>query len=115
MPDNRELKPAAGMPATIRRLDAEALTNILLPQFSEFDLNQHVNNTRYLDWCLNALGVDLLKDQCIKSFDVNYDAEILPDTEVRTELTLKDGRFAFVGFEGEKQHFAVGGMLSSRE
>ena len=115
MPDNRELKPAVGMPATIRRLDAEALTNILLPQFSEFDLNQHVNNTRYLDWCLNALGVDLLKDQCIKSFDVNYDAEILPDTEVRTELTLKDGRFAFVGFEGEKQHFAVGGMLSSRE
>lgn len=114
MPDNRELKPAAGMPATVRLLDAQRTTHTLMPQFSEFDLNQHVNNTRYLDWCLNALGADVLKEQCIKAFDVNYDAEILPGTEVRTELTVKDGRFAFAGFAGEKQHFAVGGILENR-
>ena len=115
MPDNHELKPAAGMPATVRLMEGESLSRTIEPQFADFDLNQHVNNTRYLDWCLNALGTDRLRNQCVKSFDVNYDAEILPGSAVRTELALAADRFAFVGFEGEKQHFAIGGQLQERD
>ena len=114
MPDNRDLKPAAGMPATIRLMDGEKITQSLAPQFADCDLNQHVNNTRYLDWCQNALGLDVLRERLILSFDVNYDAEILPGSEVQTELTVSDDRFAFAGSIGEKQHFAVGGTLIRR-
>lgn len=114
MPDNRDLKPAAGMPATVRLTADGKTSQTLLPQFSEFDLNQHVNNTRYMDWCLNALGTDILRENCVTSFDVNYDAEILPGMEIRTELSAADGRFAFAGFAGDKQHFAVGGVMAKR-
>ena len=102
------------MPATIRLMDGEKRMQLLTPQFADCDLNQHVNNTRYLDWCQNALGLDVLRKQLILSFDVNYDAEILPGSEVQTELTVSDDRFAFAGSIGEKQHFAVGGTLIKR-
>ena len=115
MPDNRGLKPAAGMPATVRMAEGERAVQTLIPQFADCDLNGHVNNTRYLDWCMNALGAEVLRGRCVKCFDVNYDAEILPGVSLRTELALSEDRFAFAGFDGEKQHFAIGGVLEKRE
>ena len=38
-----------------------------------FDLNGHVNNAKYMDWCWNALGVEALTGRCIAVFDVEYD------------------------------------------
>ena len=48
------------------------------------------------------------------SFDINYDAEILPGTELRTELTMDGDRFAFSGFSGDKRHFSISGKLAPR-
>jgi len=45
---------------------------------------------------------------------VNYDAEILPGTEIRTEMTCEGDKFAFFGYEGGKRHFSVGGKLTLR-
>ena len=104
----------AGMPATVRLPDGVSENGEVLPRFSELDLNRHVNNTRYLDWCQNALGLERLMDREIASFEVNYDAEVLPGTHVQTALALQEDYFAFGGFEGEKQLFAVGGILRSR-
>ena len=77
-------------------------------------MNRHVNNTKYLDWCVNALGVDVMAENCITAFDVNYDAEILPGSVIRTELTRDGEKFSFCGFNGAKRHFSVGGTLAAR-
>lgn len=114
MPDNRDLKPAAGMPATVRALPADAELQAIEPVFTDFDTNGHVNNTKYLDWCCNALGMERMKQYCIPSFDVNYEAEILHGCKVRTELRVVDERFSFLGFDGEKQLFAISGKLEKR-
>ena len=114
IPDNRELKPAAGMPATVKPCAGEAKVSVIAPQFTDLDTNGHVNNTKYLDWCCNALGMDVMKEYCIMSFDINYDAEILPGTELRTELTMDGDRFAFSGFSGDKRHFSISGKLAPR-
>lgn len=115
MPDNAELKMAAGMPATVRPLDGEVKPGVVIPQYTDLDVNEHVNNAKYLDWCCNALGIEVLREKCIMSFDVNYDMEIRPGCEVRTELTMKDDEFAFCGFVEDKKSFSVGGKLVSRK
>ena len=84
------------------------------PQFTDFDVNRHVNNTKYLDWCLNALGVEVMENWCVTSFCVNYDAEIRQGAQVRTQLCWEDGRFTYCGFAGEKRHFGISGQLSHR-
>ena len=61
----------------------------------------------------NALGIGILKDRAVTAFDISYDMEILPGCEISTELTVKDGRFAFLGFsEDGKRRFGVSGTLT---
>lgn len=115
MPDNSDLSPAAGMPATLRALPGDVQTGSIAAQYTDLDVNEHVNNTKYIDWCCNALGVETMQDKCVLSFDVNYDLEIRPGAQIRTELTREGDRFVFSGFSGDKKHFSVGGMLSARE
>lgn len=114
MPDNSDRTPAAGMPATVRALPGDVKTGSYTAQYTDLDVNRHVNNTRYLDWCCNALGTAVMDAHALSSFDVNYDAEILPDTGVRTELTRDGLHFVFCGYEGDKRHFGISGTLTPR-
>lgn len=114
LPDNGDMAMTAGMPATVRPCGGEAVNGIITPSFTDMDVNIHVNNARYLDWCCNALGIELLSEKCILGFDVNYDAEIRPGCGIRTELTREGDSFAFCGFEGARRHFAVAGKLAKR-
>ena len=114
MPDYSDMKPALGMPAAVKPCGADPVTASVAPQFTDLDSNGHANNTKYMDWCCNALGIETMKDNIIISFDVNYDAEILPGAEVRTELTREGDRFAFFGYSGDKRHFSIGGRLCPR-
>lgn len=114
VPSDPALKSLLGLPATVRALNGEGTISSLQPVFTDYDTNQHVNNTKYLDWCQNALGMDVLKNQCLAAFDVNYDAEILPGTILTTELKRENDRFTFLGQADGKQHFAISGTLCPR-
>jgi len=74
-------------------------------------MNGHVNNTRYIDWCCNALGINTLRQYELASFALNFNQEVRPGQELRTELRRQDSAFSFSGFEGDTRHFDVGGML----
>ena len=115
LPKTDEPPMVLGMPATVRPLDCDARIGVVTPSFTDLDVNMHVNNTKYLDWCLNALGTEILKNRRLLSFDVNYDAEVLPGAKIRTELTMEGDKFTFCGFDGTKKHFSIGGVLSPRD
>ena len=111
MPDNRDLTAPMGMPATVEEIPSQAITIDRLPVYTDLDVNGHVNNTRYLDWCCNALGIDVMRTHVMTTFCVNYNQEILPGQEVHTELHVDGSRFSYSGFEGDVRHFDVGGTL----
>ena len=98
-------------PATVRPIDDSPEMGYLNPQFTEFDVNGHVNNTKYLDWCWNALGFDALKSRGIECFDVNYDGEVLPGELINTELCRDGDAFSFCGSVGDKRRFGIAGRL----
>ena len=52
-----------------------------------------------------------MRENALMQFAVNFNQEILPGQEVRTVLHRDGERFSFSGFEGDKRHFDVGGML----
>ena len=113
LPDNSDMP--AGVPlGTIRPLTGEAQVTELIPPYSDFDLNGHVNNTKYLDWACNALGHEALEQCRVASFAVCYDAEILPGETIRTELLRRDDHFSFCGFNGGRRRFCVVGELEKR-
>lgn len=113
MPDNSDLTAPMGMPATVEEVSGEVTESLRLPVYTDLDVNGHVNNTRYLDWCCNALGIDTMRSHAMTQFAVNFNQEILPGQEVCTVLKQDGERFSFSGFEGEKRHFDVGGILTA--
>ena len=56
--------------------------------YTDIDLNGHLNNTSYIEYILNLHDNDFLKDKRIKRITINYDKEIKPTDIV--EL-YKDG------------------------
>lgn len=115
MPDNSDLTAPMGMPCTVEEIAAAPSEREQAPLYTDLDVNGHVNNTRYLDWCCNALGVDVMKAHELRSFALNFHHEILPAHRIRTELRCDGERFSFSGFAGDTRHFDVGGVLAPRE
>ena len=111
MPDNSDLNAPMGMPATVEEIAAASQESLRIPVYTDLDVNGHVNNTRYLDWCCNALGIDVMRTHEMRRFAVNYNQEILPGQEVRTVLRHDGNTFSFSGVEGDIRHFDVGGTL----
>ena len=95
-------------PRTVRPAGGELTAGEFVPPFTDFDVNGHVNNTKYMDWFWNALGAEALKNREVAAFDINYDREILPGETIRTGLSLaEDGACVFCGGTGGKRCFSA--------
>ena len=44
--------------------------------FSDLDALNHVNNVKYIEWCLDCLPIDILEKKLIKAIDINYLKEV---------------------------------------
>lgn len=114
MPDNSDLIAPLGLPAPVTEVSGTLETATYLPQYTDLDCNQHVNNTRYMDWCCNALGIDTMRQNCLRRFMLNFDLELRPGQEVRTELRRLGNEFSFCGFHESQRHFDIGGSMEPR-
>lgn len=65
---------------------------------SDLDLNNHVNNTRYAQWILDAVPLPLLKTAQLHEYEINF----LAETKKGDEITLQRGKDAgaWVHFQG---------------
>lgn len=114
MPDNSDLLAPLGLPATVTEVSGTLETEDFLPAYTDLDVNMHVNNTRYMDWCCNALGIDTMRTSFLARFAVNYDTELRPGQQVHAELRRLGNDFSFCGFHDGLRHFDIGGTLAER-
>lgn len=50
--------------------------------FSDLDVVNHVNNVKYLEWCLDLIAPEILLQQTFKSLDMNFLNELLLQDKV---------------------------------
>lgn len=111
IPDVLELEPAI----KISMKQAEVLgRNILtkhIPQYTDIDVNGHVNNARYIDWLCNDLGFEFFKQFKIESIVIKYESEILPGDEVESFLLISDDEkdFQYRGYVNGVKVFDIVG------
>ena len=75
--------------------------------YSEYDHNNHVNNTRYADYCMNVFSIAELQDKRVATFGISYikqckEGEILRFYRKETE----NGEFLVQG-KNEKEEIVV--------
>jgi len=65
---------------------------------SDLDIVNHVNNTKYLEWCLDVLDVESVLRKEIVALEMNFLRELNLDDEVTicTDLVEKPGYFSVI-------------------
>ncbi|MFL5785386.1 MAG: acyl-[acyl-carrier-protein] thioesterase [Bacteriovoracaceae bacterium] len=85
--------------ALIKRADFEVRN-------SDLDMNEHVNNTRYVQWLLDSIPRDWHKNFLLKSYDVNFVAETHAGDVIEIFMSPErpDEKSPFiVQFQGKRQ------------
>ena len=66
-------------------------------RYSDLDVNQHVNSSKYMQWILDSFPVEILEGKNIKSFEINYLAE----------AQLDDRISVFIGPDAEQYYCVI--------
>lgn len=114
IPDNSDLTLPMGLPETAWEAEGVEELSVRMPAYTDLDVNQHVNNTKYADWLCDALGIEALRENCLKSICINYEQEVRPGQEVTLRLKRNGQDFSLYGFHGEQRCFAISGKLMPR-
>jgi medium-chain acyl-[acyl-carrier-protein] hydrolase len=68
---------------------------------SDLDLHEHVNNTRYAQWILDAVPLESLQKYRLEEYEVNF----LNETRVGDKIKLAYGKVGEDGAKGEVYRF----------
>lgn len=74
--------------------------------YSEIDRNMHVNNTRYIAWCMDAAHTDALSKCDILSVDINYLSEIKFNEKVDLYIMEKEDTIQVDGIVRDCNRYA---------
>jgi acyl-ACP thioesterase len=74
---------------------------------SDLDIVNHVNNVKYLEWCLDFATVELILEQKIKSLEMNFIKELSLKDQVIIHENLTSKEMIFSITKDDKTCFAL--------
>ena len=74
---------------------------------SDIDNVNHVNNIKYLEWCLDLLDIQLILGSKIKSFEMNFLRELVLKDTVEIGSLFENDTIIFSGAKNGKNCFAL--------
>lgn len=74
---------------------------------SDLDIVNHVNNVKYLEWCMDLVDTDLILQQSISEFDMNFLKELSLKDQVQIHQLGLDKKMTFSITKDSKAVFAM--------
>lgn len=112
-PDNSDLPIPTSVNPKLPALGEDAAHFTRTPVYSEFDMNGHVNNTKYIAWLSDAIGKQALSGAYICDLVACYEKEIREETPMQLSLSRSGDGFAFrVESPSGDKHFSAGCTLA---
>ena len=74
---------------------------------SDLDIVNHVNNVKYLEWCMDLVDENIILKQKIKSFEMNFMKELSLRDEVMIHENVSDDNIVFSITKEDKNCFAL--------
>ena len=74
---------------------------------SDLDIVNHANSVKYLEWCLDYIDSELLMQQTVESFEMNYLKEVSLNEVVSIERSASENPVSFAVHANDKICFAL--------
>jgi acyl-ACP thioesterase len=74
---------------------------------SDLDIVNHVNNVKYLEWCLDLVDEKLILNQSVKSFEMNFLKELSLKDKVIIHESITENKTVFSITKEDKTSFAL--------
>lgn len=81
------------------------------PVYSDYDVNGHVNNARYVQWVCDALPLELLQSNMLETLELNYVTEVRIGEGVKLDVSLSKNAFMVQGTSKGDTKFIASGKL----
>lgn len=83
--------------------------------YSDVDINQHMNNSRYIEWALDALDFKIFNDHYFSEISVFFKQEMPPETVAKIYCYIDDQyvKVVFKSLDDQIEYFEFGGYLES--
>lgn len=78
-----------------KEIDMEKYFNV---RYSDIDTNRHVNNAKYIDWCIETVPMDVVLEYSLKNIKVIYEKETKYGEQIKasTQIFREEGRVIFL-------------------
>lgn len=111
-PDTSDILAPIDLPMRMPHLGQTTDRLSRTPTYSDYDINGHVNNTRYIGYLCDALGHERLGDHYLFDLVAGYEKEIREPRPLSLSLSCEDEHFTFlIASESGEKHFVAGGTL----
>ncbi len=74
---------------------------------SDLDIVNHVNNVKYLEWCMDLVDEKIILNQKIESFEMNFIKELSLRDQVRIHETISNSTLVFSITKEDQNCFAL--------
>ncbi|MDP4185606.1 MAG: thioesterase [Bacteroidota bacterium] len=81
------------------------ISEALPVQYSDLDVNQHVNNTRYIRRIIDSYDFDFLNTHEVKEFEINFMKEARPGDQMKVERQLSFPLSYYATVRSDTQEF----------
>ena len=81
-------------PTKLKKLPKPKISNgskSLRVSYRDLDMNEHVNNVRYIEWIIDSFPLDFIRNHTLKELEINYVTEALYDNEISIGRKDNDG------------------------
>jgi medium-chain acyl-[acyl-carrier-protein] hydrolase len=76
-------------------------------KLSDLDIVNHANSVKYLEWCLDLADLEVIQNQDIDSFEMNYLKEVALHDTVEIKQKTNDNAITFAIQREDKASFAL--------
>lgn len=83
--------------------------------YSDIDTNQHMNNTRYIQWALDCIDYSIHQKAYISDITIQYKKEVRPLEFVELYIGHKDNRYIVEGKNDKETFFIIEIYMTNRK
>ncbi len=97
---SEHMKDELDMPEKVKYYECSSIENRKV-RYSETDLNGHLNNTKYIEYIVDAFSPDIYKNKRIVELIINFEKEISEDNTVNIQIDSNNElNYVFGSIEG---------------